>query len=127
MDWTLTMHGGLTDLMKSIAEEVVGGLSLVFFLPGQFDFARHVMEIKAPGDGVTMMNSWKRPPYDPYMPPKMDIIVLKDIATLNTLSERSPYIALLQDVTSDQPDDEAWVYFLARPQTKSDDEYEGEI
>ena len=117
MDWRLTMRGNLTDLMRSIAEEVTDGLRLAFFLPKEFDLAMHIMAIRSSGDEATMMNSWRRPPYDPYCPPKMDILLLKDLATLAAMSERSPYLALLEDVTVSQPEDQDWVYFLTSPET----------
>ena len=50
----------------------------------------------------------------------MDILLLKDLATLAAMSERSPYLALLQDVTAGQPEDEDWVYFLTRPEVITD-------
>jgi hypothetical protein len=127
MDWSLTMHGGLDLLMKSIAEEVVDGLRLVFFLPRQFDLAKHVMDVRSSEDKVTMMNSWQRPPYDPYCPPKMDVLMFKDLVSLATMSERSPYLALLNEVTVGQPQGQAWVYFLALPQRLNDEVSEVEV
>ena len=120
MDWRLTMGGGLTELMRLIAEEVKRGLRLAFFLPGKFDLARHIMAIRSSDDEATMMASWRLPPYDPYCPPKMDILLLKDLDTLAAMSARSAYLSLLQDVTAGQPEDQDWVYFLTRPEVITD-------
>ena len=62
--------------------------------------------------GPTAMG--KLPPYTPNSLPKMDILMIKDLATLLAMAKRSPYLALLKDVTFGQQDDQDWVYFLTR-------------
>jgi hypothetical protein len=120
MDLRLTMRGDLIHLMKSLAEEITNGLRLVFFLPNEFDLAPHIMEIRSSDDEAKMMSTWRKVPYDPYVPAKMDILLFKDHAALAAMTERSPSLGLLQDVTAGQSEDEAWVYFLSRPKIITD-------
>ena len=127
MDWRLDMPGCLCDVMKLIAQEVAGGLELVFILGKKYDLTAHIREVRSSREETAMMNSWRQPPYKPYAPPAMDILMLKDLATLSAMSQRSPYLALLQEVTSGQQEDQAWVYFLTRAEAGKYGDREGDL
>ena len=127
MDMHLTMRGGLMALMEEVARAVISGYRIVFFLPGKFDIARHLHSIRSSVDDVAAMSSWERGDFDPYFPPKADIVLVRDLETLATLSERSMYLGLLMDVTTGQPENESWVYFLTRPEVITDGGWELEV
>ena len=109
------MGGGVIELMKAVAEAVVDGFNIVFFLGGAYDMAQHILSVRASETEIAMMASrWQRM-FHPLDPDKVDILLIRDPATLEALSRKSAYLGLLMDVTAGQPDDEAWVYFLSGP------------
>ncbi len=61
--------------------------------------------------------------FHPLDPDKVDILLIRDPATLEALSHKSAYLGLLMDVVAGQPEDEAWAYFLSRPEPIIDGGY----
>ena len=106
----------MIELMEAIAEAVVYGFNIVFFLGGAYDMAQHILSVRASEMEIAMMASrWQRM-FHPLDPDKVDILLIRDPGILEALSRKSAYLGLLMDMTAGQPDDEAWVYFLSRPE-----------
>ena len=58
-------------------------------------------------------------------PPPVGILYISDVKTHTELSQRSPFLGLLLPIADSPPDDEIWVYFLAKAQQVKIEESEG--